>query len=107
MEAPLGFIDDHVGSSSDKDGDSLVYLAVFNDSHFLILSTEANFSDDSSSAEFLGFNFRESGDDSSSESTVCWMDKSMAKSASLCAASAKLSSLSIGSGALSLAMDWQ
>lgn len=61
-----GLVDDHLGASSDEDGDGLGLFALFDDEHSFVAGSELNFSDGSGLSEFIGGDFFESGDDSGS-----------------------------------------
>lgn len=66
MDGSDGLINDHLGSSTDEDGDGLGLLALFNNEHSLVAGSELDFSDGTSLSEFIGGDFLESGDDSGS-----------------------------------------
>ena len=63
---PFGFVYDHSGTTSDKNGDGLVDSAVFDLDHSIFSSSEVDFLYKSGSSEFLRLDFAESRDNASS-----------------------------------------
>merc|ERR1719154_280680 len=53
MHGPLGLVDDHPGASPEEDGDGLAVLALLNDQHFILCSTESKFPDQPSGSKLL------------------------------------------------------